>query len=100
MSKSTPEGKVKKEISAYLKALGVFYRMPVSLGYGADQVDYYGCNAGRYFTIEAKRADKPAKPTTRQEKHLKQVREAGGLAIVATSAEDVKQAFFEDNLPF
>lgn len=100
MARNTPEGKVKQEISAYLKSLGVFYRMPVPMGYGGDQIDYYGCNAGRYFTIEAKRADKPAKPTVRQDRHLKEVTKAGGLAIVARSAEDVRQAFFEADLPF
>lgn len=96
----TPEGKVKKEITAYLKSLGVFFRMPVPNGMGGNSLDYYGCNCGRYFTIEAKRADRPAKPTPAQLAHLRQVTASGGLAIVAQSAEDVKQAFFEADLYF
>ena len=100
MARNTPEGKVKAAIKAYLNALGVFHRWPVPNGMGGDQLDCYGCNTGRYFTIEVKRDDRPAKPTARQERHLKQVADAGGIAIVATSAEDVKQAFFEANLPF
>jgi hypothetical protein len=100
MARNTPEGKVKAAIKAYLNALGAFHRWPVSNGMGADQLDCYGCHCGAYFTIEAKRADKPAKPTARQERHLQQVRDAGGLAIVATSADDVGRAFEAAGLPF
>lgn len=57
MSKgNTPEGKVKKLISALLDRHGVQYDMPVPAGYGKSQHDYTCCVPphGRYLTIEAK----------------------------------------------
>jgi hypothetical protein len=100
MARSTPEGKVKAAIKAYLNALGAFHRWPVSNGMGADQLDCYGCYKGRYFTIEAKRDDKPAKATPRQLAHIEKVKAAGGIAIVAKSADDVGRAFEAAGLPF
>jgi hypothetical protein len=99
MARNTPEGKVKAAIKAYLTALGVFQRWPVSNGMGADQLDCYGCHDGMYFTIEVKRDDKPSKATPRQLAHIAGVQEAGGIAIVATCIEDIKIAFYDADLP-
>lgn len=100
MTRNTPEGKSKKQIKDYLNALGVFHRWPVPNGMGGDQLDCYGCNEGRYFTVEVKRGDGKGKVTPRQLAHMRQVEASGGLAILATNAEEVKQAFFEANLLF
>lgn len=90
----TPEGKVKAEIKAGLKALGpdchIF--MPVQTGYGQRAVDFIGCYKGCYFAIEAKRADGKGRLTAIQVKFLADVRKAGGIAVVALSWEDVAKA--------
>ena len=52
--------------------------------------DIIGCFRGRYFAIEAK--VEPNKATLDQEIFLDQVREAGGIACVAYSIEDVDNA--------
>jgi penicillin-binding protein-related factor A (putative recombinase) len=49
--------------------------------------DIIGCLHGRYFAIEAK--IKPNKPTLDQKIFLDKVSEAGGIAIVAYSLDDV-----------
>lgn len=101
MARDTPEGKVKKAIKAYLNALGAFHRWPVSNGMGGDQVDCYGCHCGLYFAFEVKRDDLPKVPeaTERQKRHLKEVREAGGIAAVVSSVDEVKLAFYDADLP-
>lgn len=52
----TPEGKVKKKITAVLKKYSavVLYDMPVPGGFGKSQLDYTCCYLGRYLIIEAK----------------------------------------------
>ncbi|MCI0557067.1 MAG: Holliday junction resolvase RecU [Nitrososphaera sp.] len=91
----TPEGKVKAEIKAALKALGpnCHFFMPVQTGYGQRAVDFIGCYKGRYFAIEAKRADGKGRLTAIQKKFLSDVDKAGGIAIVAASWEDVGRVF-------
>jgi hypothetical protein len=66
----TPEGKVKKKITALLKELGVFYFMPIGGAYSASGVsDYICCVNGRFVAVEAKANDK-AKPTALQNKFM------------------------------
>lgn len=61
----TPEGKVKKNVSAYLRRLDrIWYTMPVPSGYGMSTLDYLGCYRGRFFAIETKKPG--GKPTPRQ----------------------------------
>lgn len=90
----TPEGKVKAEIKAGLKALGpdCQFFMPVQTGYGQRAVDFIGCHKGRYFAIEVKRADGKGKLTAIQRKFLDDVKRAGGIAVVALSWQDVTKA--------
>lgn len=49
--------------------------------------DIIGCYKGRYFAIEAKVGKN--KPTPAQETFLQAVREAGGIAFVAWSLDDI-----------
>jgi hypothetical protein len=57
----TPEGRIKKIVTAGLKAIQVrypgklWYRMPVSRGMGLPWLDYHGCVVGLTFAIETKR---------------------------------------------
>ena len=48
---------------------------------------------GRFLAIEVKRSGK--KPTALQQAYLDQVRDAGGLALVATSIDDLRKQLRE-----
>ena len=77
----TPEAKVKKIVVQQLKDMGAYYFYPVTGGYGRSGVpDIVGCYEGLFFGIECKAGKN--KPTPLQEKNLKQIAEAGGLALV------------------
>jgi hypothetical protein len=66
----TPEGKIKKKISALLKEMGVFYIMPIGGAYSAKGVsDYVACINGHFVAIEAK-ADGSKRLTALQKKFL------------------------------
>jgi hypothetical protein len=89
---STPEGKIKKKISFYLKRVdGLWYTMPVPGGYGMSTLDYLGCYRGKFFSIEAKAPGKV--PTLRQEYIMEDIRHAGGMTFVIDNEEfeDLKQ---------
>ena len=77
----TPEVKVKKQIKAILDEHGVYYAMPIGSGFGnAGVPDFLCCVSGYFMAIEAKAGDN--KPTALQEKHMKEIRNAGGVALV------------------
>jgi len=77
----TPEAKVKAKIKAILKAHGAYYAMPIGTGLGNSGVpDFLVCHDGCFLGIEAKAGK--GKTTALQEKNLRQIREAGGVAMV------------------
>ena len=77
----TPEAKVKKKVVALLKQRSVYFFYPVTGGYGRSGVpDIIACYNGRFIGIECKAGKN--KPTPLQEKNLKEISEAGGLALV------------------
>jgi ABC-type phosphonate transport system ATPase subunit len=77
----TPERKVKKQIRQVLDALGAYYVMPVTGGYGTQGApDFLVCHNGYFFGIEAKAGK--GKTTALQELNLKRIRDAGGVAVV------------------
>lgn len=82
----TPEGKVKKKISDYLRKIdGLWYNMPVPGGYGVSTLDYLGCYGGKFFAIEAKAPGKA--PTDRQWAMIEDIEAAGGKCFVINSME-------------
>lgn len=85
----TPEGAVKKEITATLRSYGpnVYFFMPVQGGYGAATVDYLGSHRGRAFAIEAKAPGKL--PTARQTKIMNDMRAAGMRVFLIDSVKEV-----------
>lgn len=77
----TPEAKVKKKIKDMLKSYGAYYAMPVAGVFGAAGVpDFLVCYVGIFIAIEAKAGK--GKTTALQDKNLRQIRDAGGHAIV------------------
>jgi hypothetical protein len=77
----TPEAKVKKKVRETLKALGAYYAMPVTGGYGVSGApDFLICWRGQFFGIECKANGN--KPTPLQERALQAIKDAGGASIV------------------
>jgi pantoate kinase len=78
---ATPESKVKAKIKKLLAEYDVYYAMPIGTMFGNSGVpDFLCCVRGRFLAIEAKAGK--GKTTALQEKHLADIREAGGLALV------------------
>ena len=82
----TPEKKVKKKVRALLDALGAYYVMPVTGGYGTQGApDFLVCHRGKFVGIETKAGK--GKTTTLQELNLKRIRDAGGIAMVVYESD-------------
>ena len=78
---ATPESKVKKKVTDQLKQMGAYYFYAFTGGYGKSGVpDIIGCYRGYFFGVECKAGKN--KPTPLQEKNLREIREAGGVAFV------------------
>jgi hypothetical protein len=78
---TTPEGRVKRQVSDYLKTIsGLYYFMPVPSGYGESTLDYIGCYRGMLFAIETKAPGK--QPTNRQKQIIDAINRAGGSVFV------------------
>ena len=78
---STPEGRVKRQVTDYLKSQsGLYYFMPVPSGYGESTLDYIGCYRGLLFAIETKAPGKH--PTNRQKQIISAIERAGGAVFV------------------
>jgi len=77
----TPEGAVKAKIKLVLEELGCWYFMPPANGYGRAGIpDFIGCLNGEFLAIEAKA--KGNKPTALQEREIRRITAAGGVALV------------------
>lgn len=86
MSASTPEGAMKKRVSALLSSYPNLYKnMPVPGGYGASQLDYVCCYKGRFFAIETKAPDKWLTPLQRMT--ARNVHMAGGRVFIISTGD-------------
>jgi penicillin-binding protein-related factor A (putative recombinase) len=84
----TPEGAIKKKVSALLKQYdNMYYFMPVVSGYGKRTIDYLGCYKGKFFGIETKKLG--GKPTHLQNLTIQAIRNAGGKAFVINSEDGI-----------
>lgn len=77
----TPEGKVKDAVKKILKSLNIYYFMPATGGYGRSGVpDIVCCVKGLFVSIECKAGLN--QPTELQKREIKNIEEAGGIAMV------------------
>jgi pantoate kinase len=93
---TTPEAKVKTRIRKILDTTKAYYAMPIGTGYGNSGVpDFLVCHQGRFIGIEAKAGK--GKTTALQEKHLADIRAAGGTTFVIneTNLDQLKEFFHE-----
>ncbi len=87
---ATPESVIKKKIKEYLREIGAFWSMIQGGAYSKPgDPDIVVCYQGMYIGIEAKT------PTGRQSEiqkvREKEIKEAGGIYILARSVEDVQE---------
>lgn len=82
----TPEARVKNKIKVYLKSIpNCWFFLPVSNGMGSMGIpDIMCCIAGRMVAIECKAPGKEKNVTALQDRTLTAIREAGGVAFVAS----------------
>lgn len=91
------EAEVKDEIKTYLTAVGAWWMMHVPTGFGRNGIpDFVCCYRGWFLGIEVKRPpegkEKNPEPTKWQTREIEAIWEAGGVAFVAWTLEQVKQA--------
>jgi hypothetical protein len=88
---TTPEGRVKAKVKAYLDSLGpdvCWYYMPVQNGMGVVGIpDIIACIYGRFVAIETKAPGKVANVTANQQRQLAGITRAMGKAWVVDCAE-------------
>ena len=78
---STPEVAVKAKVKALLKRHSAYHFMPATHGYGTSGVpDIVACWRGQFMGIECKAGK--GKPTALQLKHLRDIRDSLGIAIL------------------
>ncbi len=86
---TTPEGKVKAKVKAWLKAHGIWFSMPMGTQFGNSGVpDFLCCANGRMLAIETKAPGRIKNTTAMQDAQLAAIRAAGGIAVVI---DDVSQ---------
>jgi hypothetical protein len=85
----TPEGRIKNKIREILDIYKgrLYVHMPVSHGYGAATLDYYGAIKGQAFAIEAKKPG--GKPTLRQQGAISSMRAAGITVFLVATDDDL-----------
>ena len=91
MSKQTPEGKLKAECRAWLRAQGAYVFSPVQVGMGAATLDDLVCWKGKFVGLEYKRPDTRPPPTKRQEMVMAQIETAEGWAFVVYDLGELQQ---------
>jgi Holliday junction resolvase len=77
----TPEAKVKARVVKLLKEHNIYYFFPATHGFGRSGVpDIICCYNSQFLAIECKAGKN--KPTALQEKEIRKIRDAGGVAFV------------------
>lgn len=92
----TPEGKVKAAVKKELKARGIFFFLPVSNGMGQVGIpDFICCCQGMFLAIETKAPGKRGNTTANQDRVIKEIIGADGIAIVIDDVAQL-QEFLEN----
>lgn len=92
------EKKVENDIKKYLKEKYAFFiKVHGSGTQPAGTPDILACVSGKFVGIEVKRPD-GGRVSTLQRVKIKQIQQAGGIAFVARSVEQVKNEFDKHNI--
>jgi Holliday junction resolvase len=80
----TPEAKVKAKIKKWLNGQGIYHFSPIGSAFGTHGVpDIICCAGGKFVAIEVKAPGKLGTLTENQKRHIEEIRDAGGVAVVA-----------------
>lgn len=91
MSSSTPESRVKRQVTQLLKELGLWYFYPAAGAFGKAGIpDIITIANGQFVGIECK-ADPSKKPTALQAQTGRKIQAAGGSWYLIRSTEEVQQ---------
>ena len=91
------EKRIQKDIATWLRNKGFHVDVITKGMYGTNGIaDIIACKDGRYIAIEVKRPGN--KPTALQERWLMDVQDAGGIAFIAYSIQDVIVKFAKHNI--
>lgn len=86
----TPEGRVKAQVKDWLNAHGVWHFSPVSNGMGKNGIpDLICCYQGQFLGIECKAPGKRHTVTPLQQRELRKIDAAGGIALVVDDASQL-----------
>ena len=92
------EKKVENQIKRYLDSLGAYHvKIHGSAYMPAGTPDILACVRGRFVGIEVKKP-KGGVVSALQKLKIKQIRNAGGVALVATSVEEVERELSRHDL--
>lgn len=90
MSNFLKEKHIENRIKSYLKSKGAYFVKYFGNSFSqAGVCDLLVCYKGRFIGIEVK--NEKGKTSPLQEVNLKQIKEAGGISLVARSVEDVQK---------
>lgn len=93
-----PEKQVENKIKRYLDSIGAYYiKTHGNMFSKAGTPDILACINGRFVGIEVKQAD-GGKVSALQKANIKLIRNAGGIAFVASSLEEAKRNLKEHGL--
>lgn len=96
---STPEGRVKDKVKAFLRERGVaslkdelpnavgYYHMYVPHGRGESALDFTGCYKGRFFAVETKSLGNT--PSAIQKRIMRMHQDALGFSIWGDDADEI-----------
>jgi hypothetical protein len=91
---TTPEGRVKTAVKAYLNKLGVWHFSPPANGFGRSGIpDLVCCHQGGFIGIEVKAPGKLKNTTTMQDREIAAINAAGGIALVVDDVAQLKHIF-------
>lgn len=86
----TPEAKEKEKVIRYLDEIGAWHFAPSMFGAGRNGIpDRVVCYRGKFIGIEIKAGEN--KPTPWQERCLREIVEAGGVAIWGTAEKIIRE---------
>lgn len=83
-----PEKRVETQIKNYLLSLGAYFIKTVGGSVAAGTPDIIACVNGKFIGIEVKRPT-GGRVSELQKNHIKRINEAGGLAFIASSKDEV-----------
>ena len=87
----TPEGKVKKEVKAYLTLRGWWFFMPVQNGMGLAGVpDILAVKEGQFLAVETKAPGKRNNTTANQDRVLADIAQHGSWSIVTDDVNHLR----------